>query len=411
MNFSHLLHMARREIVAFMVDRKAFQASVIVPLLIIPLLMLGLPILYGNFIGKTSSETQTVAVYPLKHLTDEARKNLEAGKGGSTPFHFIPLPDTRPETLQKHPVALSLSGPIDHAGTQVKLLFNSTNQKSALIGSNLKQALERLKVQMVYQKVQQYTRGLEGNPAFDLFFQDTASSREKNNGMLFFLIPVFLIQFIIVGGQAAAIDTLAGEREKGTFENLLSAPTPIQTVLQAKLLTVVTISLISSICVFAGLSFSRMLTLYVLPEVLRHMQGLQSSYTELFGQGIQLDLVGYLMVAVVLFSFSLISSAVQYHISMISRSVKEAQSRVAPIGILIASSALVIQFSDYFQNHTALYFAPVINNMLVIIDILKNQTSALHVACVLLTNGVVFGVMYRLSMQFFSRTQMTFRNR
>ncbi|GGJ54937.1 ABC transporter permease [Deinococcus roseus] len=411
MNLSPLLHIARREILAFILDRKAFYASVLVPLLIIPVLMLGLPVLYGNFIGKTSTEKQQVAVQHLEHLTPEQRDFLETGSGTGSTFQLVPLAKINPESLKKHPVVLDISKPLGQPEARMQLYFNSTNQKSALIGSNLKQALENLKVRLIYEKVDKQLRPLEGPTAFQLAYQDTASKQERQNGMLFFLIPIFLIQFIIIGGQAAAIDTLAGEREKGTFENLLAAPVPIQMVLQAKLLTVIVISLISSACVFLGLSLSRILTLTVLPEILHHLKGVSSSYTQLFGQGIQLDLMGYLLVALVLFSFALISSAVQYHISMTSRSVKEAQSRVAPIGIVIATSALIIQFSDYFQSHNALYFAPVINNMLLIIDILKNQASTLHLGSVLLTNVLVFMVLYRLSMRFFAKNQMAFRNR
>lgn len=80
--------------------------------------------------------------------------------------------------------------------------------------------------------------------------KNTATPRQKG-AMLLVLIPLFAILSPILGGMTVAIDTTAGERERGSLEPLLANPVPARQIVVGKWLaawtsgtTVATLTLI-----------------------------------------------------------------------------------------------------------------------------------------------------------------------
>jgi len=62
---------------------------------------------------------------------------------------------------------------------------------------------------------------------------NTATPRQKG-AFLLFLIPMFAILSPLLGGMAVAIDSTAGERERGSLEPLLANPVPLWQVVVGK---------------------------------------------------------------------------------------------------------------------------------------------------------------------------------
>ena len=62
---------------------------------------------------------------------------------------------------------------------------------------------------------------------------NTATPRQKG-AMLLVLIPLFAILSPILGGMTVAIDTTAGERERGSLEPLLANPVPLREIVLGK---------------------------------------------------------------------------------------------------------------------------------------------------------------------------------
>ena len=63
--------------------------------------------------------------------------------------------------------------------------------------------------------------------------KNTATPRQRG-AMLLVLIPLFAILSPILGGMTVAIDTTAGERERGSLEPLLSNPVPARQIVVGK---------------------------------------------------------------------------------------------------------------------------------------------------------------------------------
>ncbi len=79
---------------------------------------------------------------------------------------------------------------------------------------------------------------------------------QARNGQILTMMPYLIIMFIMAGGMYLAIDTTAGEREKGSLEPLLTQPVKRHIVLLAKLGATIVFSSITFLLVLIGLALA-----------------------------------------------------------------------------------------------------------------------------------------------------------
>lgn len=76
-------------------------------------------------------------------------------------------------------------------------------------------------------------------------FLDIASIYEKSGHKIAKILPIILILTLVSGCSFAAVDLIAGEKERGSFETLLVSPIHRRSVITGKMMIVVTTGLIS----------------------------------------------------------------------------------------------------------------------------------------------------------------------
>jgi sodium transport system permease protein len=137
---------------------------------------------------------------------------------------------------------------------------------------------------------------------------DVASAQKLSARVLSF-VPMFVIMAAFIGGMNIAIDTTAGERERGSLEALLVNPVPRQSIVLGKWLTAV---------VFA--CFATVLTLAVCLVVLRNIP--------LEELGLRFDLGAVEIVGVLAASIPMapMAAGLQMLVATFARSFKEAQT-------------------------------------------------------------------------------------
>src|SRR5258708_33169832 len=62
----------------------------------------------------------------------------------------------------------------------------------------------------------------------------TAATPRQKGAFLLFLLPMFAILSPLLGGMTVAIDSTAGERERGSLEPLLANPVPVAQLVVGK---------------------------------------------------------------------------------------------------------------------------------------------------------------------------------
>ncbi|MGZ5031742.1 MAG: ABC transporter permease [Usitatibacter sp.] len=156
---------------------------------------------------------------------------------------------------------------------------------------------------------------------------NTATPRQKG-ALLLFLIPMFAILSPLLGGMTIAIDSTAGERERGSLEPLLANPVPLRRIVMGKWLAAWTFATGVAVLTLGG--FMAAASLYGG----RRLAALLTFGTPEFAQ----------FVAMVI-PFAAMTAALQMLICTYGRSYREAQTYVSYLATLVSFVPLIVMFS------------------------------------------------------------------
>jgi sodium transport system permease protein len=156
--------------------------------------------------------------------------------------------------------------------------------------------------------------------------RDLASPEQIAGLFAAFTLPLLLASIVAQGGLFVAIDTTAGEKERGTLESLLVTPAGDFEVLTGKLLAVFTVTCLPIVLTFTGFWAAS--------------QFLPDSITN--GGRLPLSVV----VGTVLLSLplALFVDVVLMVVSVRTRTFKDAQSTATPIGFAVVIPAMAAAF-------------------------------------------------------------------
>ena len=182
----------------------------------------------------------------------------------------------------------------------------------------------------------------EVNPYFLAVPQDLATAKDTT-GMIFSMIaPMFLFS----GCMAVAPESIAGEKERGTFATMLVTPVKRSHIAVGKIISLSVLSLISGLCSFLGLILS-------LPKLMGGMEGISAS---VYSAGSYLMLLGIILSSVLVI-VSLISV-----VSALAKSVKEAANMIGPMMILVMLLGVSTMFSSGAVGSFFWYLIPLYNS-------------------------------------------------
>jgi sodium transport system permease protein len=155
----------------------------------------------------------------------------------------------------------------------------------------------------------------------------TATPRQKG-AFILFLIPMFAILSPLLGGMTVAIDSTAGERERGSLEPLLANPVPTGQIVAGKWLAAWTLATAVAVLTLTG---------FVIAALLHSQKKLATLMT--FGTPELLQFV------IVVIPFAAMTSALQILICTYGRSYREAQTYVSYLATAASFVPVVVMFS------------------------------------------------------------------
>jgi sodium transport system permease protein len=197
-------------------------------------------------------------------------------------------------------------------------------------------------------------------------------------GILLGMMSYFFIFALLMGGMYLAIDTTAGERERGSLEPLLSLPVTRDQLMLGK---------IAATCLF--MSMSLMLSLWSFFVALKFMPLEQLGMTPNFGPPIVITAF------FVLAPFILLGAALMTLVASFTKSYKEAQTWLSIVLIAPTLPILVVSILNV-RAQLGFMFIPSLSQHLILVDMVKNEPlNVLHVA-VSVASTLVFGIILTL---------------
>jgi sodium transport system permease protein len=197
-------------------------------------------------------------------------------------------------------------------------------------------------------------------------------------GILLGMMSYFFIFALLMGGMYLAIDTTAGERERGSLEPLLSLPVTRDQLMLGK---------IAATCLF--MSMSLMLSLWSFFVALKFMPLEQLGMTPNFGPPV------VIAAFFVLAPFILLGAALMTLVASFTKSYKEAQTWLSIVLIAPTLPILVVSILNV-RAQLGFMFIPSLSQHLILVDMVKNEPlNVLHVA-VSVGSTLLFGIVLTL---------------
>lgn len=156
---------------------------------------------------------------------------------------------------------------------------------------------------------------------------NTATPRQKG-AFLLFLIPMFAILSPLLGGVSIAIDSTAGERERGSLEPLLANPVPLWRIVVGKWLAAWTFAAAVAILTLGGFAVAASAS-----------SGRRIASLMTFGAP---ELAQFVAVVI---PFAAMTSALQMLICTYGRTYREAQTYVSYLATAASFVPLIVMFT------------------------------------------------------------------
>lgn len=217
-----LLTVVKKEIIDNLRDKRSLFFSILYGPVLLPLMFMG-PMLFSfdkyNIDFDEAKEIHVAQADNAPNLIEYLRQhNLDA----------ISAPDDFKEKIQAENILSVLEVSAAYAedfrggnAAHVMLYFNHDNSESEKEYRQVKSVLENYSREIAALRLR--ARGLDGNLHEALKIVDKNLAKdEAGQKNISYLIPFLLLFSMMMGGFYLAVDTTAGERERGSLEPLLS---------------------------------------------------------------------------------------------------------------------------------------------------------------------------------------------
>ncbi|MGK0617834.1 ABC transporter permease [Meiothermus cerbereus] len=394
---NEILIIARKELLSVVRERRVFFTTIILPIVIMPVLMFGPILLFGNAARQTQETVQKVGVVGVPAVVlEELRKARVEPVEIANPQQAVQNREVEAALVFENGT-YTLYGRLSGGATQ-----------SALVVEKVQGALRTYKDRVVAEQLRARGISPEVLEPFKLEIKDASREQEQAAGLFAFLIPYFLIVFIQSGGMPVAVDATAGEKEKGTLEALLAAPVPLVQILLGKGLAVFVMSLLSTFAAIAGLLLGGGVFRNLFAAQIQAVQNGENSVQ--LGGALALDPLGYLSIALTAVLFALLVIAIMISLGLYARTFKEAQSYMSPLMLVMIIPILFLQFSDFLKLQDWYFALPFVGVVLALDSIVKGAATVAQLSTTWASTLLYAGLALYLAYRNFQREDVVFRN-
>ncbi|HTY08129.1 MAG TPA: ABC transporter permease subunit, partial [Candidatus Edwardsbacteria bacterium] len=233
-------------------DRSTIFSVLVLPLVIYPVMFIGMGLLLA---GQRQGEERRVAQVAV---TGEPRdQRLLALLRAEPKLALVELPQPR-QLLQDGDIqAIIEFSPAGRDGrSPLAVLYDEASRGSGVARDRLRQLLETYQHQLVAEQLGR--RGLDTlllSP-LPVEYRNVASPQKMGGFILGMILPYMIMMLVMVGALHPAIDITAGEKERRTIETLLVCDIDRRQLVAGKLMTAVVMGLVTALMGLCSLALT-----------------------------------------------------------------------------------------------------------------------------------------------------------
>ena len=322
MNFRTVQTIFHKEILDTLRDKRTLLAMIGVPLLLYPALFILATQAAIVQMGKMEGKASRVAVIApdagavAAWLEDDER------------IEILSVADPQDALFSGDVEAVvQCEADLDQAMTsrtpvKIVIQYDATEQDSQLAHSRVREVLEQKELEIVEERLAEAGLNKDFADPFQWESENKATAAKTTGSLLGMLLPLIMVVMVGLGAFYPAVDLTAGEKERGTFETLLSTPTSKLEIVTGKFLTVFLISMVTAVLNLGSLA----LTFWFQLSKFQHGLG---------DLEFQLAPGTFLVILLALIPLAFFISAMMMSVAVFARSFREAQNFVTPFFLLI----------------------------------------------------------------------------
>jgi len=202
---------------------------------------------------------------------------------------------------------------------------------------------------------------------------------------------MILIMMTIAGAMYPAIDTTAGEKERGTIETILTAPASMLEIVSGKFLSVFVISMTTGLLNLLGMAITFSQFLFLPKSAI----------------DFSIPPVTFVLILAFLVPLAFLFGALMMAIATYARTFKEAQSYVSILYVICIFPAM-LSMTQGFELSGWLNIAPVVNLSLLFKELMHREFVISHVLLTFISTSFYAGMALWLTVRLFHREDVLF---
>ncbi len=396
MNLRNIGCVYRKELTEWLRDRRTLISTVLIPLLLFPLMMVGFSSLAVIMIGKAEKETPKIMDSPVVLQKLRTLDNLE----------IVPATEDWKRKISEKEIRAAVEIPKNFQASleqskpeTVQIYFYEGEIKSSFGANRVEKFFKDYRDNIIKNRLS--ARNIPGsilNP-FEVKQKNVAPPEKVSGAALGGLLGYMVILLSMTGAIYPAIDLTAGEKERGTMETILSSPISRMDLVLGKFSLVLSASLATAILslISMGVSFA-----------LLGKSGAMSSKDAAVMQ-LHIGLPTVLAVFLMAMPLAVLFAAVLLTIALFAKSYKEAQSYLTPMTFIVVIPA-VASLMPGVELTPKLALVPILNTSLVCKDIVAGTYHWNSIALIFLSTCVYAAAALFLAVKMFQRESVLFRS-
>lgn len=405
MSFKHVWIVFKKEVKDMIRDKRTLITNLVIPIVLMPLLFYFM----GGGMEKMEQDIENITIaLTAESSTEEIRSLLEGEVFADYPnISFNGTVEDPTKAIQNDEVRFVLEVEKDFAsklkdGTpyDISIHYDETDTKSISSFEILNQAIQKYGQKQVEQRLTDMNIDLQILQPVNIVPINQAAENAGGNFMLMMLIPMLASILIAVGGIPAATDLVAGEKERGTFEPLLTTQSGRMSILIGKYLTVTLFSFVSVIAQLFGVLIGGMLS----PSFFT-----MSDPTGQFG-AFSIPIGALLLTVLTLITLGMVFAAVELAISTYARSFKEAQTYLSFLTIVAMVPGYATMMMQPDDLTLTMFFVPLLNAIASLKMILGGMINYTYLGIALSTSLLYVAASLSVAAWMFNQEKYLFRS-
>lgn len=388
----------KKEMIDILRDKKTLFMTVILPILLYPILIILM--MYIMSISSTSMAQKELAIAFSEMPNSKVMEKIEALTKEDGKLQIIEVADYKKALEDKEISAYVEVVQIDK-DVNYKIYINSSIEDDNEAANRIEIILKEHKEELVKEGI--VAAGLEVEEILEpISYEvvDVAGKEQVAGYLIGMFLPFMLILGILTGAIYPAIDIMAGEKERGTLETLLTLPITNLELVMGKYLAVALSTIVTALLSILSILFSVVFIFLSNKEML---------VANDFNFNVNALIIPFIITLICLIIFSMIIAAVSMCVCSLAKSFKEAQNAVTPImlvGTILSYSSMIpnLELNSVTAN------IPVVNVVLLIKSVLSFRYNISLMAMVMISNIVFVMLSVWVLSKLFNSEEVLFGN-